>query len=197
MAAELETLAAIDPGSKRVAVARFEAGVLTRVGFVGAGVSHNPHRLMARASRAVYELPQTDGREVPADDLIAVAVAGATCAAWCSAVVRAYQPRQWKGSLPKAAHHHQSWTLFTEAEQALLGGAATLAAITAACARGAKARWQKRGALAGNHFYSDRELPTIGWLKVTHDLLDAAILGLHDLGRTRTLTDSSAVKGSK
>ena len=144
-----ETLAAIDPGSRRVAVARFEDGLLVRVGFVGAGVSHSPHRLMARAARAVYELPQVDGRGAPADDLLAVAVAGATCAAWCSHRVHAYQVREWKGSLPKAAHHHQAWTLFTEAEQALLGGAATLAAITAACGRGAKARWQKRGAMAG------------------------------------------------
>jgi hypothetical protein len=180
-----ETLAAIDPGATECAVARFDDGLLMQIGFVGAGISHHPRGLMAWSTRAVYEMPQADGRNAPADDLIAVAIAGATCAAWCSAVVQAYQPRQWKGSLPKAAHHHQVWTTFTEAEQAILGGAATLAAIEAACARGAKARWQKRGALAGNHFYSDRELPTVGGLKITHDLLDAAALGLYDLRRLK------------
>jgi hypothetical protein len=172
-------LAAIDAGATECAVALYIGQLLRRLcelptsGLIGT----------LRCDRAVYEIPQADGRGAPADDLIRTAVGGAKVAAWLAPDVAEYQPRQWKGSLPKAAHHHQAWTTFTATEQALLGGATTLAAIERACERGASARWQKRGALAGNHFYSDRELPTVGGLKITHDLLDAAVLGLHDLGR--------------
>jgi hypothetical protein len=193
VAAENYELAAIDAGAVECAVALYSHRRLYRIcNLPTAGLLGT-----VRCYRAVYEIPQADGRTAPADDLIRTAVGGAKVAAWLARDVAEYQPRQWKGSLPKAAHHHQSWTLFTEAEQALLGGEATLAAITAACARGAKVRWQKRGALAGNHFYSDRELPTVGGLKITHDLLDAAILGLHDIGRTRTLTDAGVAGGTK
>lgn len=136
-----------------------------------------------RCDRAVYEIPQADGRGAPADDLIRTAVGGAKVAAWLSPIVSEYQPREWKGSRPKAAHHREMWDVLGDAERAMLGGAATLAAIEAACERGAKVRWQKRGAMAGNHFYSDRDLPSVGGLKITHDLLDAAVLGLYDLGR--------------
>jgi hypothetical protein len=176
-------MAAIDSGSVECAVAFYTNGVLRTLRNL------TTERLsdVISSYRAVYEIPQADGRGAPADDLIRVAVGGAKVAAWLSSEVAEYQPRQWKGSTPKAAHHRQAWDVFTEAEQALLGGAETLAAITAACARGAKARWQKRGALAGNHFYSDRELPTVGGLKITHDLLDAAVLGLYDLGRLKGL----------
>lgn len=176
-------MAAIDPGAQRVAVARFDSGDLRLVGFVGAGTSHHPRGLMAIADRAVYELPQADGRGSPTDDLLAVAAAGATCAAWCSRVVVAYQPRQWKGAVSKAPHHRQAWDVLTDAERALLGGDATLTAIEAACKRGAAVRWQKRGPHASNHFYSAKELPAVDGLKITHDLLDAATLGLYDLGR--------------
>jgi hypothetical protein len=186
-------LAAIDAGATECAVALYTGQRLRMLW----ALPTDRLRANLRCDRAVYEIPQADGRGAPADDLIRTAVGGAKVAAWLASEVVEYQPRQWKGSLPKAAHHHQAWTLFTEAEQALLGGATTLAAIERACERGASARWQKRGALAGNHFYSDRELPIVGGLKITHDLLDAASLGLHDLGRTRTLTDSNAVKGTK
>lgn len=179
MAVKRYDLAAIDSGAAECAVAFYTNGQLHLLcNLPTAGVLGT-----VRSYRAVYEIPQADGRGAPADDLIRTAVGGAKVAAWLSAEVAEYQPRQWKGSLPKAAHHHQAWTTFTEAEQALLGGAETLAAIVAACARGAATRWQKRGALAGNHFYSDRELPIANGLKITHDLLDAAILGLYDLGR--------------
>lgn len=174
----MKTLAAIDPGAKRCALALFHTGQLATIAeqesFVHPDISFD---------RAVYEVPQADGRGAPVDDLLAVATAGAQLAAWCSLDVQRYQPREWKGSVPKAVHHAHAWPRFTLAERALLGGDATEQAIAKACERGAKARWQKRGALAGNHFYSDRELPTVGGLKITHDLLDAAVLGLHDLGR--------------
>lgn len=172
-------LAAIDAGATECAVALYTGKRLRRLcnlptaGLIGT----------LRCDRAVYEIPQADGRNAPADDLIRTAAGGAKVAAWLAPEVVEYQPRQWKGSLPKAAHHHQAWTSFTATEQALLGGPTTLVAIERACERGAAVRWQKRGALAGNHFYSDRDLPTVGGLKITHDLLDAAVLGLHDLGR--------------
>lgn len=172
-------LAAIDAGATECAVALYTGRQLRQLCCLPtAGLLGN-----LRCDRAVYEIPQADGRGAPADDLIRTAVGGAKVAAWLAPEVVEYQPRQWKGSTPKAAHHHQAWDVLTLEEQALLGGAATLVAIERACERGAKARWQKRGALAGNHFYSDRDLPSVGGLKITHDLLDAAVLGLYDLGR--------------
>lgn len=179
MAAENYDLGAIDSGAVECAVAFYLDGGLRKLRTLPTEGLLGVHR----CDRAVYEIPQADGRGAPADDLIRTAVGGAKVAAWLAPEVVEYQPRQWKGSTPKAAHHSQAWGVFTPEEQALLGGAATLVAIERACERGAKARWQKRGALAGNHFYSDRDLPSVGGLKITHDLLDAAVLGLHDLGR--------------
>jgi hypothetical protein len=173
-------LAAIDAGAEYCAVAIFidcQLRALQKVSTLGL----SPRAV--RCDRAVYEIPQADGRGAPTDDLIRTAVGGAKVAAWLSADVAEYQPRQWKGAISKAPHHRQAWDAFTDAERALLGGDATLAAIEAACARGAKVRWQKRGPHASSHFYSARELPTVDGLKITHDLLDAAALGLHDLGR--------------
>jgi hypothetical protein len=173
-------LAAIDAGAEYCAVAIFvdlELRELRKLPTLVLG------RRALRCDRAVYELPQADGRAAPVDDLIRTAVGGAKVAAWLSSDVAEYQPRQWKGAVSKAPHHRQAWDVFTDAERALLGGDATLAAIEAACARGAKVRWQKRGPHCSSHFYSAKELPTVGGLKITHDLLDAAALGLHDLGR--------------
>lgn len=176
----VNVLAAIDAGAEYCAVAVFvncELWVL----YKASTLQLSPRAL--RCDRAVYEIPQADGRGAPTDDLIRTAVGGAKVAAWLSDDVAEYQPRQWKGSTPKAAHHRRAWDALTDAEQQLLGGRATLLAIEAACVRGAAARWQKRGPNASNHFYSAKELPAVGGLKITHDLLDAAALGLYDLGR--------------
>ena len=173
-------LAAIDAGAEYCAVALFVNCEL-RALYKASTLALSPRAI--RCDRAVYEIPQADGRGAPVDDLIRTAVGGAKVAAWLSNDVAEYQPRQWKGAISKAPHHRQAWDVFTDAERALLGGSATLAAIEAACARGAAVRWQKRGALYKSHFYSARELPTVDGLKISHDLLDAAALGLHDLGR--------------
>lgn len=173
-------LAAIDAGAEYCAVAIYvdlQLRELRKLPTLAVG------QRAVRCDRAVYEIPQADGRGAPVDDLIRAAVGGAKVAAWLSDDVAEYQPRQWKGAMSKAPHHRAAWDVFTDEERALLGGDATLAAIESACKRGAAVRWQKRGPHASSHFYSARELPTVDGLKITHDLLDAAALGLHDLGR--------------
>jgi hypothetical protein len=97
-----------------------------------------------------------------------------------------YEPRQWKGSLPKAVCHLRMWQALSDTERALLGGEQTAKAIANACNRGAKARWKKHA----NHHYSNRDLPKVPQsstdhvgIKITHDILDAVSLGLWYLGR--------------
>lgn len=131
---------------------------------------------------AVVEIPQADGRSAPADDLLRVAVTGARLAEYAAGrfgeIVEA-RPREWKGSLPKAVCHERMWRALSDAERALLGGAQTCKAIANACNRGAKARWKKHA----NHHYSNRDLPTVDGIKISHDILDAVSLGLWYLGR--------------
>jgi hypothetical protein len=167
-------LAAIDSGAKECAVAVYLNRVLTCVLY-----APTSEPLTLGMTRAVYEIPQGDGRSVPVDDLIGVACGGAKVAAWLANDVRGYTVREWKGSKPKAPHHAELWDVLTPEEQAVLGGDDTLAAILKACERGARARWKR----SATHHYSARDLPTVGRLKITHDLLDAAALGAYDLGR--------------
>jgi hypothetical protein len=134
------------------------------------------------ADVVVWEVPQGDGRTMTTDDAVRVAAAGAELAgrsvAATGSIVRA-TPREWKGSLPKAICHLRMWQALSDTERALLGGEQTAKAIANACNRGAKARWKKHA----NHHYSNRDLPKVGELKITHDILDAVSLGLWYLGR--------------
>lgn len=176
MVAEFD-LAAIDAGATHCAVAFYSLfGKLRHLCEAPTYAAPN-----IRCARAVYEIPQADGRAAPIDDLIRTAVGGAKVAAWLAPEVVEYQPRQWKGSTPKPVHHRRAWAVLTDAERAILGGTLTSHAIDKACERGARNRWQKDGKL----YYSAREFPTVGGLKITHDLLDAAALGLYDLGRIK------------
>lgn len=179
-------LTSIDPGVKSCAVARWRGDTLKWVASWPAGEMPSA----GEPGRVVWELPQADGRSIPADDLIALTAAGADLARAFAGVdgeVVRYQPRQWKGSTPKPVHHARMWEALTDAERHVIGGAMTASAIWAACERGARARWRKHH----NHHYSDRELPTVDGTKITHDLLDAVALGLYDLGRMR----ASSAKG--
>jgi hypothetical protein len=150
-----------------------------------ANVTRNECAETWSANQVVFEVPQGDGRGVPVDDLLRVAVNGArTAEALCCVEDRAVseaRPREWKGSTPKAPCHLRAWQALSDTERALLGGAATAKAIANACNRGAKARWKKHA----NHHYSNRDLPTVDGLKITHDILDAVALGLWYLGRTK------------
>lgn len=136
------------------------------------------------AQRVVWEKPQGDGRRVPVEDLIEVTANGALTA---SAIhgdnptnVEAFQPRDWKGSVPKPIHHSRVWEVLDVSEREILGGTATSDAIDAACLRGAQDKWRKPGAT----YYHARELPKLAsGLKITHDILDAAALYLTAVGR--------------
>ncbi len=172
---------AIDPGAKACAVAISDAKALVWVGMVNAFAPDVGclHRL--EAARVIVERPEANGRATPPDDLIAITAAGFFLAGLIAGgPVRAVTPREWKGQTPKPAHHRRLWEALSAAERELLGGAATLAAITAACQRGAKDRWRKPGA----RYYRASELPTVRrTTKITHDILDASALNLYDSGR--------------
>jgi hypothetical protein len=145
-------------------------------------VDEAPSEDKAYADRVVVEIPQGDGRSVPTDDLIKIAVAGMRLATWCagrSGTIVEYRPREWKGSTPKPPHHARMWAALDAKERALLGGERTHAAILLACKRGAQGAWKKPGAT----YYRAKEFPTVNGTKITHDILDAVALALYDLKR--------------
>ncbi len=174
---------AIDPGAKACAVAISDGSryLLQWVGMVAPMFASGPHPSDSLgALRVIVELPEANGRATPPDDLIAITAAGFFLAGLIAGgPVRAVTPREWKGQTPKPAHHRRLWAALTPAEQGLLGGAPTLAAIASACQRGAKDRWRKPGAT----YYRASELPTVRGTKITHDILDASALNLYDSGR--------------
>lgn len=132
--------------------------------------------------RVVVEIPVVRPDTPDANDLIRIAVAGARLAerfALTSDGITEYRPTEWKRNTPKPAHHARMWLRLSPSERRLLGGAKTYAAIKAACKRGAADRWRKPGA----RYYRASELPTVGGVKITHDILDAAALALYAVGR--------------
>ena len=167
---------AIDPGANECAYAEFDGAELTNAGVTTP--DSGPDFFIA----VVWEIPQGDGRSITVDDAVRVAAAGAELAGRCvssAGKIERFTPRQWKGSLPKAVCHLRMWQALSDTERALLGGEQTAKAIANACNRGAKARWKKHA----NHHYSNRDLPKVGQLNITHDILDAVSLGLWYLGR--------------
>jgi hypothetical protein len=174
----MRRLAAIDPGtSKGCALAVFLDRVLCRVDMVQLAYTG-----WAKYHDVVVEIPQGDGRSVPTDDLIRVAVAGARLAERLAlGDVRELRPREWKGSVPKPVHHMWMWAELSTQERALLGGSKMHHAILSACERGGAERWRK----PGDRYYRARELPTVDRRRITHDLLDAVALGLYHLGRLK------------
>lgn len=180
---EKHRLLSVDSGHPLNYLAGFVGDELRHVGFGGMQDDGEGARWpdFWPATLAVVEIPQADGRGAPADDLIKVAVSGARYAQAYTQYgdVQEARPREWKGSLPKAICHLRMWQALSDAEKALLGGEQTAKAIANACNRGAKARWKKHA----NHHYSNRDLPNVAGLKITHDILDAVALGLCYLGR--------------
>lgn len=122
-----------------------------------------------RDGAAIYELPAADvpdkacmrhgTRGLLARRVLLTPAPACTC------------ERGWKGSEPKPIHHARVWEELTLAERRVLGGDKTHAAIERACEKGALNRWGRPGAS-----YYPRAFKT-------HNLLDAAALGLTFLGR--------------
>ena len=143
-------------------------------------------QLRVGAVEVVWEQPQIDARtrvSVPA--VVQLAATGGTLAGMfagaCGCSVTSVSPQTWKGGTAKPVAHGRMWTGWTDdygthhngltlAEQAVLGGSATLTQIEAAKHAGAKARWNRPG---GTYY------PT-SWL--THNLLDAVGIGRWRLG---------------
>lgn len=173
----MSSLLAIDSGHPECAVAFAERARLVHVATVELDWMPAP-----APSRVVVEIPTIRGENTPnPEDLLLIAVAGARLAeraARGNPVVE-YRPREWKGSTPKPPHHARMWDVLSKSERALLGGDRTHAAILAACKRGAQNAWRKPGA----RYYRDGEFPTVGGVKITHDILDASALALYDLKR--------------
>lgn len=172
----MSSLLAIDSGHPECACAAVEDKRLVWVG--NSAAFEGTH-----FRRVVVEIPSMRGDATPnPEDLILVAVAGARLAERCAvpgAEIVEYRPREWKGSTPKPPHHARMWNALNSAEQRLLGGARTHAAILAACKRGATGAWKKPGAT----YYRASEFPTVAGTKITHDILDAVALALYDLKR--------------
>jgi hypothetical protein len=170
------TLLAIDSGHPECAVAQVDDVRVVAVSMVGLGMKPGEF------DRVVVEIPTVRPDTPNPEDLLLIAVAGSRLAERCAKnwrKVTEYRPTEWKGNTPKPPHHLRMWKALDARECALLGGHKTLAAIKAACLRGAKDRWQMKGAL----YYRARELPKVNGQKITHDILDAAALALYALGR--------------
>lgn len=169
----MANLVSVDPGMPLCSAAAFRDSVLRDVWQPPAGD-------VELFDSAVCELPQVDGRGVPAQGLIKLAAAGALCAGRLSSgPVQFATPSEWKGQQKKPIHHGRMWLALTFAERELLGGAVTARAIEAAKARGAAGGWRK----PSQSYYRARELATVDGLRIDHNILDAVALGLWALGR--------------
>ena len=175
----MSSLLAIDSGHPDAAIAMCSSGRLVSV----ATVTLEWVAPIRPFDRVVVEIPTLRGDNTPnPEDLLLVAVVGARLAerAACrTGEVVEYRPREWKASTPKPPHHARMWNALNPKEQALLGGARTTGAISAACARGAQNGWRKPGA----SYYRASEFPTVNGTKITHDILDAVALALYDMRR--------------
>jgi len=175
---------AIDPGYARksggCACAIAERGMLARVWFERA----ENFSLMGCGSidadaleHVIVEQPQQDARSwgIPPAVLIKLAWEGASLAGLYAgasgALLHSPTVSEWKGSEKKPPQHKRMWAILSPAERAVLGGAKTLAAIEAACEKGAMCRWK---------LPSDELYPSTF---KTHNLLDAAALLMTALGR--------------
>lgn len=130
-------------------------------------------------SLMLVEQPQQDGRSwsIPPAVLMRLSWDGALLAGLyagaCGARVEAATPNAWKGSIAKPVQHKRIWSVLDADERAVLGGDATGRAIDTACRKGALDRWGKPGV---------KYYPTSF---KTHNLLDAAAMGVLKLGRVK------------
>ena len=185
----MTNVVAIDPGVHACAWARFyrfaTGWTLVETGFATAPYMPD---FQCEVGEIVVERPDYQGdrsNRARTQDLLGLSWAGAACAFYVAGATGApvveYTPRQWKGSEAKPVQHARLFgvnshltgepAVLTPAEQAVLGGHATAAAIAAAVEKGAADRWAKPGVA----YY----LRTFA----THNLLDAAALGCFHLGR--------------
>lgn len=176
----MTSIIAIDPGyavdSGGCACACFAHGVLREVWF------ERPEDIRCRGvpvlgavvwERPVYRARDAQYSHVPPETLIELAIVGSGLAhAYASGrcPVVAMRPHEWKHSRHKPPHHKALWRILGDCEREVLGGAATYAAIEAACTKGALTRWKPGVAPYPKSF-------------VTHNLLDAVALGCTYLRR--------------
>lgn len=151
------------------ACARFEAGELVHAWF-------DPLPRGDGLDWIVVEQWQFRGmQDVPkAAKLIKMMTGGLLAAGHASAwgaPVTLVTPREWKGTEPKPINHARLWAVLSPMERSVLGGDATGHAITAAVDKGAMTRWRISGAECYPRKFA------------THNLLDAAGIGLEHLGR--------------
>ncbi len=160
----------IDPGADTCACVSFAHGVIMHAEFSMAPEAHVPSVVVVERMQADERTRHVDVRHV-----LACQWNGALCAGYLAgrygAEVTWYTPTEWKGSEPKPVQHARLWAALSEAERAVFGGHATLAAIERAVEKGAGRRWRIAGAECYPRSF------------VTHNLLDAAALGLVHVGR--------------
>lgn len=169
---------AIDPGySRKSGGCALAHAVHGRLSWVGFERKQNWKGNTLLLDAVIVEQPQQDGRSwgVPPAVLIKLGWEGSGLAHLYAgaAGVPLFDPSvsEWKASEKKPAHHKRLWAVLSPAERAVLGGAKTLAAIEAACEKGALCRWK---------LPSDQLYPSSF---KTHNLLDAAALLMWALGR--------------
>ncbi len=175
----MSELYSIDPGIPDCAVAYYCGLRLVWVALMPSDAwSSDP---VPVGTDTVCELPQVDGRGVPATGLIKLATAGALLSGRLSNCAAKFAtPSEWKGSTKKPIHHARMWNALSDAERGVLGGAGTQRAIDAAKKRGAADGWRKKSSAA---YYRAAEMIRVDGLRIDHNILDAVALGLWHLGR--------------
>lgn len=166
---------AIDPGVHACAGAWFHTGTLR--GGVAALKYPAPYTELG-VTHVVVERPAYQGvrtQSARPQDLMSLSWEGAKLAGLIAGATGAHfvelEPSAWKGSEPKPVHHARLWSVLTDAEREILGGAATGLVIANAVDKGARERWKRDGAA-----YYPRT-----W--VMHNVLDAVALGATYVGR--------------
>ncbi len=174
------SLIAIDPGGARKKCAVVHVNDLGHIDRYAFEVYRSGTRLAMQlhiGGEVVVERPQQDGRSRSArpEDLIEIAWEGAKLAAAYAAsggsLLVELEPREWKGTEPKAMQHNRLWLVLTPAERLVLGGDATRRAILTAREKGALKRWAPHSTA-----YYPRSF-------VMADVLDAAALAMVYGGR--------------
>lgn len=166
------TLLAIDPGGTRkgCSAAEFDRRpLLVRVYPVA-----RHHQFTGAYDEVVVELPQQDGRSraVPPKVLIDLAWNAGLLAGACSRTISTYTPAEWKGTTPKAVHHHRMIQALTASELSVLTPfRGWYEEHEAALEAGAASRWAPH---ANGHYPRHSKLP---------DVLDSLALGLFHLKR--------------
>jgi hypothetical protein len=119
-------LDSIDPGNAKAAgrvcyVARFVRGELEALRTSTREQAQACGRSDERPDVVAIEMPQHDGRKVPLKIMIGLSWNGAlVAAALHPEELVEYEPRQWKGSINKHAHHLQIWRRLNQSERLIV-----------------------------------------------------------------------------